>query len=432
MPKTTNKTKGKTNSMASIKIRMYRVGFGDCFLLSLPVGQGVAADLRHFVIDCGVHGQGNIGTIGDAVDDIGKVTDSKIAAVIATHSHQDHISGFSDKFTGFEIGEVWLPWCEDPKDELANKWRKKQAALTLRLEEHFAAQAKAGAKDAGTAARKSALAAIANLTSNTKAMGLLRGGFNVGATVRFLSGGDKMKDAAGIKGLNIDFLSPPRDQKFLARMDPPAGQGYLRFGKNGNAVESTSLKPFPSKWAMSYGAGDTPLEKKEETEIQKEICDTSLDALAFALDSAKNNTSLVTLFEYKGQYLLFPGDAQYGNWQYWLDGNDADEILSKVSFLKVGHHGSHNATPRSAVAGLTPGGFAAMVSTQSVPWDSIPRVPLMEALARKTKQKIVRSDWIDIASAPKPLKGAAPAKPANLPEGFTQGDFWYDYEIPVT
>src|SRR5215213_4931320 len=94
-----------------IRVRMYRVGFGDCFLVSFPVGKD---EYEHFIVDCGVHGKGNIGTINRAVDHILEETGGKLAAVIATHSHQDHISGFSEKFTQFEqIREVWLPWSED-------------------------------------------------------------------------------------------------------------------------------------------------------------------------------------------------------------------------------------------------------------------------------------------------------------------------------
>ena len=39
-----------------LRIRMYQVGFGDCFLLSIPQG----ADHQHVLIDCGVHAQGHI------------------------------------------------------------------------------------------------------------------------------------------------------------------------------------------------------------------------------------------------------------------------------------------------------------------------------------------------------------------------------------
>jgi glyoxylase-like metal-dependent hydrolase (beta-lactamase superfamily II) len=69
---------------------MYRIGFGDCFLLSLPAG----GSLAHVLIDCGVHSRGDIGTMQQIVDDIAQQTDKRLALVVATHRHQDHISGF--------------------------------------------------------------------------------------------------------------------------------------------------------------------------------------------------------------------------------------------------------------------------------------------------------------------------------------------------
>ena len=463
MPKKTKPVKkeivvNNAHNNKPIRIRMYRVGFGDCFLLSLPVGQPGNEQYRHFVIDCGVHGRGNIGTIERAVKNIAQETGGEIAAVIATHSHQDHISGFSEKFSQFQIGEVWMPWCENPNDELAVRWSKKQAALVGKLEHHFTAQAKAGAAEASTPAREKALAALVNLssapstmelltqkggadnkrslaafaklTSNAKALQLLKSGFNVNAKVSYLEGGTNLKNAASVPGLEVQILSPPRDQKFLSKMDPPAADRYLRLDDDGQINEDNKLNPFPAKWTVNYQKAKIkpPLDSAEEKKLNEELLDTSLNGLAFALDSAKNNTSLVTLFIYRGQYLLFPGDAQYGNWKFWLD-TKGSEILPNINFLKVAHHGSINATPKEAVDKLTAGQPAAMISTQSVPFPPIPREPLMEKLDQQTGGKTFRSDWIKVDRAPEPLANATPPRPAQLPEGFNEGEFWCDYEI---
>lgn len=452
-------SKKKSSKKDAIRIRMYRVGFGDCFLLSLPVGDEGNGQFKHFVIDCGVHAKGNIGKINDAVDDIAVETGGKIAAVIATHSHQDHISGFSDKFTGFDIGEVWMPWVEDPKDEVAQKWSKKQAGLASQLEQHFAAQARLKAPAAATGTRQEALAALVNLTSNeeigrllstaiagkpsaakstggklvtnAKALGLLKGGFNGKAKVKYFGGGKAIKDAAGIPGLDVQVLGPPRDQAFLARMDPPKDQAYLRIGDSGAVEVENKVNPFSAKWIVKFAKDKHPLDAAEEKLLRDSLVDESLDALAFTLDSAKNNTSLVTLFTYKGRTLLFPGDAQYGNWESWLSGKDSHDLLANVDFLKVAHHASHNGTPKDALENMTSSDFAAMVSTQSVPWKVIPRVPLMETLFKKTSGRVVRSDWIKVTDAPGPLPKSAPPIPSKLPNGFSAGSFWYDYEIPL-
>jgi hypothetical protein len=82
------------------------------------------------------------------------------------------------------------------------------------------------------------------------------------------------------------------------------------------------------------------------------------DDLAIKLDDGVNNTSLVLAFEIGdgGKVLLFPGDAQRGNWMKWNAGHwtvrdglterkvEAKELLSRTVLLKEAHHGSHNGT----------------------------------------------------------------------------------------
>src|SRR5262245_26005920 len=95
-----------------LNIRMYRVGFGDSFLLSFPVGDGH----RHVLVDCGAHAKGTLGNLEKVAQNISDVTGQRLAAIVATHRHQDHIWGFErgrDVFRQMEIGEVWLPWVEE-------------------------------------------------------------------------------------------------------------------------------------------------------------------------------------------------------------------------------------------------------------------------------------------------------------------------------
>src|SRR5262249_30888578 len=80
-------------------------------------------------------------------------------------------------------------------------------------------------------------------------------------------------------------------------------------------------------------------------------------ALAFADLDGKvcNNTSVVLLIEWKGKRLLFVGDAEWdgafkagskGNCAWNVMWNQRKKLLDgPVAFLKIGHHGSTNATP---------------------------------------------------------------------------------------
>jgi len=406
----------------SIRVRMYRVGFGDCFLLTLPASKGSSSDGGdHILIDCGVHSQGDIGTIDKVVDDIADVTGKELAVIIATHAHQDHLAGYdryASVFTAFKIGEVWLPWTWDPTNPEAVKLQKKHAALTSALVQHFEAL--------GAAADPVAASIVENLKGNDHAISLLRAGFNVGAKVRYLKAGDTLNAPAGLTELAVRVLGPPTSEEFLAQMNPPSSQQYLRTSPTGPEVVN-AIQAFPPRWRIPRDYTST-LSSQDEKEFQDSI-GSPMNSLAFALDSARNNESVVALFAFRGRHLLFPGDAQYGNWEWWLRNADAENILPSINFLKVAHHGSINATPRQALEGMKDGNFAAMVPTQSKPWPSIPRVPLMARINTKSGALMVRSDWLPFKDAPKPLPGAEPREPEKPPSGFDEGTLWFDYSL---
>jgi beta-lactamase superfamily II metal-dependent hydrolase len=419
----------KQSNQREIRIRMYRVGFGDCFLLSLPEDTGQSAGrYNHILIDCGVHAQGDIGTMENVVNNIAEVTDGSLDIIVASHAHRDHISGFgkfADAFAKFKIREVWLPWTWDENNEDASKLQKKHAALLDNLYQHFQAL--------GASADPDALNTTANLRGNQLAIELLKSGFgNEKVKVRYLKAGDTLKSGdISIPSLLVRILGPPTSEDFLSQMDPPSGQGYLRAGPNGIAEPVNRIQPFEIDRWEADDSMSLRLQTKEEEKL-REMSSSSINDVAFALDQARNNESLVTLFTFRNKYLLFPGDAQYGNWRGWLeDEKSSSDILSKINFFKIAHHGSHNATPRAALEKMSEGEFAAMVSTQSIPWKSIPRIPLMSRLHEKTKKRIIRSDWLSVDGAPEPLPDTVPVQPSKLPEGFKKGDLWFDYIIKI-
>ena len=95
-------------SPKSVEIRGYQVGFGDCFLLSFVYS---ATDKRHVLIDFGTTELPTRGTprkaakasehMPQVASHIAKVCGGHLSAVVATHRHADHISGFgTDTKTG--------------------------------------------------------------------------------------------------------------------------------------------------------------------------------------------------------------------------------------------------------------------------------------------------------------------------------------------
>jgi hypothetical protein len=213
-------------------------------------------------------------------------------------------------------------------------------------------------------------------------------------------------------------------------MDPPAGQRFLTLdGQEPGAANA--LQPLPDKWRLEPDApelGELRLSEAQRSLIRDAVASTALEPLAFTLDQARNNTSLVLLLTFGGRSLLFAGDAQYGSWRWWLDREDSAAILGRLSFLKVSHHGSFNGLPRDALNRMTGGELAAMVSTQNVPWASIPRLPLLERLAEVTAGRLVRSDSLALVDHPDAPQGPALGE---LPVGFKRGELWWDYSLMV-
>jgi hypothetical protein len=117
-------------------------------------------------------------------------------------------------------------------------------------------------------------------------------------------------------------------------------------------------------------------------------------AAAVALDKAVNGTSLMLMFEFGDAFLLFPGDAQWGAWQAALADPTSRDLLTKTTFYKVGHHGSHNATPRAFLEDVLAQRtiWGAAVSVRPIArWPEIPKQELMDRL-QACATHVVRSD----------------------------------------
>jgi hypothetical protein len=101
-----------------IKVRMYRHGLGDCFLLAFPAKDG---GTFYMMIDCGVlqHVDGGPERLQMVARDVVTTTEGKLDAFVMTHEHWDHISGFSyrgssDELAKLEIKKTWFSFLEDP------------------------------------------------------------------------------------------------------------------------------------------------------------------------------------------------------------------------------------------------------------------------------------------------------------------------------
>jgi beta-lactamase superfamily II metal-dependent hydrolase len=437
---------------------MYRVGFGDCFLVTLP-GRN---DPEHILIDCGVH-SANIDSMDDCVQDLKNETGGRLALVILTHYHADHMSGFAsnyDEFAAFEVGAVWITNRLDPSNEGAMRLMAQVTSVAARL------QLELGARDdvAAREARNKVINALGLSASggNAKALSLLQSGFNNKPPVYYYQGGDKPTLPSELEGIiTAEILAPaPMDRAAEFAVSDYRAQQYLAAASERGDLPLSALgEPVGRQWRS--GAEDYPLSAFDEfdsgdgrdrrgdgaTVMQGVLHTMQPDALAAAaeaLDGTLNNHSLVVLFTCQGKKLLFVGDAQWGNWAYWLYGDrgtsddaalsdEARGILGSIDFYKVGHHGSTNATPIPALVALSDN-CAAMCSTATGAYGSrqkrteVPRTALLEQLEQRTGNKLVRSDWVAAGNA-KPDARARKAMP-KLPPGFSSpGELYIDYAL---
>jgi beta-lactamase superfamily II metal-dependent hydrolase len=405
-----------------IGVRMYNVGFGDAFLLKIPS----KSKTLKVLVDCGSHAAGPgprpiREVASQIVRDVTENGKAHIDVVIATHRHQDHVSGFgNDAWDEVEVGEVWMPWTEDPVDPRARKIRETQSKVAT----HLVAQMTA----LGMAPELRELAG--NSLTNAAAMRTLHEGFSGNPKRRFLPKEEGPRSFAPkcLPGVVVHVLGPSRDAEVIRDMDPPAGQSYLRMRELGASTSTeVALVPFRTHWVENVG--DFLVEnpnlalRPKEIEILSKIGSGEELAVAVALDKAVNGTSLLLMFQVKKAHLLLSGDAQWGSWHLALEDPQWRELLTKTTFHKVGHHGSHNASPKEFVDNVLGDGVCEMVSTRPMKkWKYIPKEELLTEL-RKKERTLVRSDKADPKESPQFLR--------HLGEDAEKGGLWIDTTIPV-
>jgi beta-lactamase superfamily II metal-dependent hydrolase len=417
-----------------IRVRMYAVGFGDCFLIGFP-----APDRERLVlIDCGVHNASTRGAdLNEAVipDIVAQASVStgkpRIDVVVATHHHLDHVSGFRyADWDKIEVGEVWLPWTEDPNDQDALRIRatqSKQASFLLSL-------------DAAEHKDWSAVREISKNNvgyTNAAAMTTLHDGFAGKPPRSFLPEPPGESRARRFRpdvlpGVEVVILGPSRDDAAIRDMNPPSKESYLRVGAGRQLIDEGEPLPFASfVKADDVYAADRDwarlVPRESDLDRVEKAGQTDALALAVALEQATNGTSLMLLFRVGDTTMLFPGDAQWGTWDRVLSDPEGQELLRTVNFYKVGHHGSHNATPVSFVKRYLHDADASMVSVAptSIPsWKEIPRQPLLTELRKKSKL---------LADSDELRENALAGQPAPPHPGLTEAPdgLWTEIRLPV-
>jgi hypothetical protein len=450
--KTTRKSPAKpapvvTSGVPRMRVRMFRQGLGDCFLLTFDAD---GDNERHMLIDCGTLGnQANKVKIDDVAKHVlATIGDGKLAVVIATHEHKDHLSGFNGPMKKLQgkVEQVWLAWTENPQDPLAQTLAKNKRdlgeALAAVAATPLAALGKEGEEvraqitDLLGFAGEPTLGAAKFAETINEAMELVRTG--LGARTTYHKPGDLLEDPS-LPGFRFYVLGPPHDRDALKDLgDHGSSELYgvsagLRLAtlfhpdaaKPGSPEEKAEHElhlPFEER----FGQQDKAVKKswypgyfepgEDWRKIDQDWLNLASD-LALQLDSMTNNSSLALAIERvaDGKVFLFPADAQQGNWLSWHSPElkfrtaagttstvTVTDLLARTVFYKVGHHASHNATARGKglelmlkedelTAFIPVDRAVALTRNPKNSWQ-MPARPLYRRLLEKCQGRVVRSD----------------------------------------
>jgi beta-lactamase superfamily II metal-dependent hydrolase len=433
-------------------VRLYNVGCGDCILVRVPDAGGV----RHILIDAGNYSREPAAPLRDALSDVVAVlNDPALPAerrgvldlLVATHRHLDHIKAFDDEASlallrPLRIERIWLSTAMDPAHPQGPRLR----ALQQR---------------------------VATVTTMLRAFGLVDDdlhGFlmnGIGTTRAAETLGGALPEANGIRSLyvyrgvrddletddarsRLDLFTDPATRLHILGPEHDIDAVYLGAEPRrllGALAGDTDrdTRPVEGEFRRFDARGDLNISRTDFRRLRARLLQSAL-SFAWTDNHLMNNTSVVLLLEWRGRRLLFTGDAEWtgatrpgadrGSWDVMWARDDVRALLSApLDFLKVGHHGSRNATPWDiaspdapinaaldallpAADGAAPARGQAVVSTRSgiitAEQNPVPKPEILAELGRRVSNARAYADAPTVMVPPR----------TDL-----EGGRWFDVEV---
>lgn len=356
------------------RIRMYRHGLGDCFLITFARPPKPAYNI---LIDCGVLNVGAapmqemVRHIRDTIRQGTGGGKARLDLVVATHEHKDHLSGFNQARAlfndDFDIGAVWMGWTENLSNAEVKKIKDAKRKAGVMLAEALKGQRFTSAlSPVGLDVQRGLQGLLAfndDVASGriADALEYLKVRGEDAGDLQFLEPGDGPLPLHGVPDVRVYVLGPPTDPLLLkasevtqqtlrdgliyhlARTGDAGVASLAAAARGGRTLDDDRFNPFAAEHRIPRTRtvdGTTTTQSSNPWFARiKPFVDSTYDApalqwrridddwlaaygqLALDLDNDTNNTSLVLAFEFagSGDVLLFVGDAQVGNWKSWAD-----------------------------------------------------------------------------------------------------------------
>ncbi|MFT4218233.1 MAG: hypothetical protein QM619_13760 [Micropruina sp.] len=362
-----------TAKPATVRVRAYQVGFGDCLLVTVGYNQALPDGRRerHILVDFGTKVRAAGGpTLAAVAAKIAEHCGGQLDVVVVTHRHQDHVRGFGDQVARQHLDPlqpnlIIRPWTDAPEpardapgNDLGPESRSFLGLLDTIAGHDHTVRAQFNVDDRVFAKRAKQLAELG--VSNAQALSMLELWVPAERT-RWVRAGDLVEVDELLPGVSVEVLGPPTLEQVpgMKSYASSSAEYWLGLAADGGlapelvaGADRDGLRAAKEAVAGPGGLGRPSwLLDKLHTEGPRQVLD-----IVEGFDDVLNNTSVVLLVTVGRRSLLLSGDAQVENWSYTLDralgtsGRDEDltlrRRLARVDLYKVGHHGSRNATPK--------------------------------------------------------------------------------------